>query len=92
MLSTEPLLITLILFFNTLDATPVVIWHGLGQSCCDPAAIGRVKMIIANVTKAYVVSIKVSRPSSRILRVISRGSDDCVEEIYTHISWKGDRF
>jgi hypothetical protein len=41
-------------------ATPVVIWHGLGQSCCDPLAIGRVKSVIANTTKAYVVSIKVS--------------------------------
>jgi hypothetical protein len=38
----------------------VVIWHGLGQSCCDPQVIGKVKSVIANVTKAYVLSIKVS--------------------------------
>ena len=45
--------------FLTADATPIVIWHGLGQSCCDPMAIGRVKSVVANTTRAYVVSIKV---------------------------------
>ena len=39
--------------------TPIVIWHGLGQTCCEPLSMGRVKNIIANITKAYVVSIKV---------------------------------
>ena len=73
-----------ILFLSADHVTPVVIWHGLGQSCCDPAAIGRVKMIIANVTKAYVVSIKVSRPSSQLLGVICRRSGNFVEEIYTY--------
>ena len=40
-------------------STPIVIWHGLGQSCCDPDGIGRVKSVIANTTKSYIVAIKI---------------------------------
>lgn len=41
------------------SATPIVIWHGLGQSCCDPMGIGRVKSVIEKATGAYVVSVKI---------------------------------
>lgn len=27
-------------------STPVVIWHGMGDSCCNPLSIGRIKSII----------------------------------------------
>jgi hypothetical protein len=47
------------LIFFLGSATPIVIWHGLGQSCCDPMGIGRVKSVIEKATGAYVVSIKI---------------------------------
>jgi len=49
----------LLLVLILANATPIVIWHGLGQSCCDPNGIGRVKTILEKVTKAYVYSVKI---------------------------------
>ncbi len=48
-----------ILKFLLGSATPIVIWHGLGQSCCDPMGIGRVKSVIEKATGAYVVAVKI---------------------------------
>ena len=36
--------------FEKLDApVPVVIWHGMGDSCCNPASMGRIKQVIEDV-------------------------------------------
>ena len=45
------------LYFQFSDSkTPIVIWHGLGQSCCDPNAIGRVKKLIEETTKGQIIN------------------------------------
>ena len=41
------------------DATPVVIWHGMGDSCCNPMSMGRIKQVIEEATGAYVISLQI---------------------------------
>ena len=39
-----------VFIFEKLDApVPVVIWHGMGDSCCNPASMGRIKQVIEDV-------------------------------------------
>lgn len=52
-------LISNYIFWILDSATPIVIWHGLGQTSNDPNEIGRVKSLIENVTNSYVYSIKI---------------------------------
>lgn len=40
-------------------STPIVLWHGLGQSCCDPDGLGRVRAVLERVTRAHVLSIRI---------------------------------
>lgn len=37
----------------------MVIWHGLGDNCCKPSKMGRVKNSIEQTTGAYVLSVKI---------------------------------
>lgn len=43
------------------DNTPLVIWHGMGDSCCNPLSMGRIKSLIEkNVTNnIYVKSLMI---------------------------------
>ena len=36
----------------------MVIWHGMGDSCCNPLSMGRIKQVIEETTGAYVVSLQ----------------------------------
>ncbi len=39
---------------------PVVIWHGMGDSCCNPNTIGQFKRLIEeNIKNVYVYSIQI---------------------------------
>lgn len=39
---------------------PVVIWHGMGDSCCNPLSMGRIKSVIEdNVPGIYVRSLQI---------------------------------
>jgi len=38
---------------------PVVIWHGMGDSCCNPVSMGRIKEVIEGETNGYVKSLKI---------------------------------
>lgn len=39
---------------------PVVMWHGMGDFCCNPLSLGRVKSVIEdNVPGVYVKSLKI---------------------------------
>ena len=39
---------------------PLVIWHGMGDSCCNPNSIGRFKRLIEeNVKNVYILSIQI---------------------------------
>ena len=42
------------------DTLPVVIWHGMGDSCCNPLSMGAIKSIIEkNVPGVYVHSLMI---------------------------------
>ncbi|CAJ0593540.1 unnamed protein product [Cylicocyclus nassatus] len=43
---------------TTLKAVPVVMWHGMGDCCCNPLSMGRIKRLIEeNVEGIYVKSL-----------------------------------
>lgn len=37
----------------------MVIWHGMGDSCCNPASMGKIKQVIESETNGYVLSLKI---------------------------------
>lgn len=41
--------------------TPVIIWHGMGDSCCNPSSMGRIQELIENGTQpgTYVHSLMI---------------------------------
>lgn len=42
------------------DPTPVIIWHGMGDSCCNPASMGSIKTMLENeLPGVYVHSLMV---------------------------------
>jgi palmitoyl-protein thioesterase len=42
------------------ENTPLVIWHGMGDSCCNPLSMGRIKSLIEkNVSDIYVYPLKI---------------------------------
>uniref|UniRef100_A0A8B9NNG0 Palmitoyl-protein thioesterase 1 n=1 Tax=Accipiter nisus TaxID=211598 RepID=A0A8B9NNG0_9AVES len=41
-------------------AVPLVIWHGMGDSCCNPQSMGYIKKIVENkIPGIYVLSLKI---------------------------------
>lgn len=44
---------------------PVVLWHGMGDSCCAPWSIGSIKTVIEEKLGVYVHSIATGSSSSR---------------------------
>ncbi|XP_052089152.1 palmitoyl-protein thioesterase 1-like [Mytilus californianus] len=43
-----------------LGQTPVVLWHGMGDSCCNPLSMGSIKGLIEKqVSKVYVKSLEI---------------------------------
>ncbi|PSN48526.1 Palmitoyl-protein thioesterase 1 [Blattella germanica] len=39
---------------------PVVMWHGMGDCCCNPLSLGRIKSVIEdNIAGVYVKSLKI---------------------------------
>ena len=50
----------LVAFANAQNPpVPVVIWHGMGDSCCNPVSMGRIKEVIEGETNGYVKSLKI---------------------------------
>lgn len=46
--------------FSNKTPVPVVIWHGMGDSCCNPNSMGRFKSIIQdNIKNVYIHSIQI---------------------------------
>ncbi|XP_062506764.1 palmitoyl-protein thioesterase 1-like isoform X2 [Corticium candelabrum] len=42
------------------DQIPAVLWHGMGDSCCNPLSLGRIeKMIVDKIPGIYVKSISI---------------------------------
>ncbi|KAI6190028.1 Palmitoyl-protein thioesterase 1 [Aphelenchoides bicaudatus] len=42
----QVLVVLALLPFIYADPTPVIIWHGMGDSCCNPLSMGRIKKLI----------------------------------------------
>ncbi len=47
--------------FAVSGSPPVVLWHGMGDSCCNPLSLGKIiKLIESEITPApYVHSIRI---------------------------------
>ncbi|KAG7225396.1 hypothetical protein INR49_027385 [Caranx melampygus] len=42
--------------------TPVVLWHGMGDSCCNPLSMGAIKkMIEQEISGVYVISLMIGK-------------------------------
>jgi palmitoyl-protein thioesterase len=55
-----PLSILLSVAAITEAALPVVIWHGMGDSCCNPLSMGRIKKLIQqHIPGLYVRSLEI---------------------------------
>eukprot|EP01098_Paradermamoeba_levis_P003379 TRINITY_DN1549_c0_g1_i1.p1 TRINITY_DN1549_c0_g1~~TRINITY_DN1549_c0_g1_i1.p1 ORF type:complete len:296 (+),score=82.90 TRINITY_DN1549_c0_g1_i1:66-953(+) len=55
-----------VLFFFFVSCTfatlPVVMWHGMGDTCCNPLSLGRLQKVIeAQIPGVYVHSIKIGK-------------------------------
>lgn len=49
-----------VLEFSSSLYTPVVLWHGMGDSCCNPLSMGSVKKLLENeLNGSYVLSLKI---------------------------------
>lgn len=65
MLSLTMKLTSILLFFLwhvdaklNLNPTPIVLWHGMGDSCCNPLSMGHVKKLLATeIPGVYVNSL-----------------------------------
>jgi palmitoyl-protein thioesterase len=57
------LLITLCVALETNQQTPtvpVVIWHGMGDTCCNPLSMGRIQKVIEQtIPGIYVNSLRI---------------------------------
>ena len=54
------LLIASVLLPNIAAHTPVVLWHGLGDICCDPLSMGSIKrMLEIKLEGVYVLSLMI---------------------------------
>merc|ERR1719361_3042818 len=58
---TSLILFSLLVLVSQAQDTPVpvVIWHGMGDSCCNPASMGRIKKFIEDETGGLVISLKI---------------------------------
>ncbi|XP_051027357.1 palmitoyl-protein thioesterase 1 [Acomys russatus] len=47
---------------DSLSPTPLVIWHGMGDSCCNPVSMGAIKKITEKeIPGIYVLSLKIGK-------------------------------
>lgn len=55
--------VVLVLLPALLEAvTPIVMWHGMGDSCCFSFSLGKMKkMFEAEISGVYVKSLKIGR-------------------------------
>lgn len=55
-------LLLLAVCHTALSGLPVVIWHGLGDVCCNPLSIGGLqKFIQQEIPETYVISLKIGK-------------------------------
>eukprot|EP01126_Amoeba_proteus_P063242 TRINITY_DN869_c0_g2_i1.p1 TRINITY_DN869_c0_g2~~TRINITY_DN869_c0_g2_i1.p1 ORF type:complete len:105 (-),score=2.53 TRINITY_DN869_c0_g2_i1:266-580(-) len=54
----------LALWIVSTMAIPTVLWHGMGDTCCNPQSMGYIQQIIEQATGDYVFSIKIGDTES----------------------------
>ena len=53
-------LITFLYFYMVNANVPIVIWHGMGDSCCNPLSMGSIKKVLENeIDGVYVKSLRI---------------------------------
>ncbi|CAG9539447.1 unnamed protein product [Cercopithifilaria johnstoni] len=46
--------------FGNVEPTPIVLWHGMGDSCCNPLSLGRIeKLLRKNIPNVYIYSVMI---------------------------------
>jgi len=47
---------------DSTTPTPVVLWHGMGDSCCNPSSMGSIKKLIEQqIPGVYVLSLEIGK-------------------------------
>jgi len=42
--------------------TPIILWHGMGDSCCNPMSMGAIKKLLEkNIPQVYVLSLEIGK-------------------------------
>ena len=61
MISYRSVIFFLCIYTWTIWASPpIVLWHGMGDSCCNPLSLGSiVKLIEKQLPHAYVLSLRI---------------------------------
>ena len=53
------------------DSSPIVLWHGMGDSCCNPLSLGSlIKLLNRQLPNSYVLSLRIG---SNIIEDTSNG-------------------
>jgi palmitoyl-protein thioesterase len=54
------LLIIAIQWQTTSSSSPIVLWHGMGDSCCNPMSLGSIiQLLKVQLPESYVVSLRI---------------------------------
>nr|BAH72230.1 ACYPI005852 [Acyrthosiphon pisum] len=65
------ILLTILAYGNRINdgSPPVVLWHGMGDSCCNPLSLGRIiKLLQKNLgTDTYVKSLQIGKSFEQVL-------------------------
>jgi len=65
------LLVLSLCLFLTSGSPPVVLWHGMGDSCCNPLSMGNfVKLLKRQLPGPYILSLRIG---SNIVEDTSNG-------------------
>lgn len=61
MLMNNIFLLLLLVFSLQIGASPpIVLWHGMGDSCCNPLSLGSlVKLLKRQLPSSYVLSLRI---------------------------------
>lgn len=71
MFSFLTILLCLIHAVPTTGSPPIVLWHGMGDSCCNPLSLGTIiKLLKQQLSDPYVLSLRIG---SNIVEDTSNG-------------------
>ena len=71
MLSFLTILLYLIHAVTTAGSPPIVLWHGMGDSCCNPLSLGSIiKLLKQQLSDPHVLSLRIG---SNIVEDTSNG-------------------